>query len=182
MRTIALRVRLLSIGFMVSVLAISVRLFFWQVVRGEELAIAGRVQQQSASRILAQRGDILSSDGTWLTASMEAWLLYASRPEFAESPKLTAEKLADIFIEEMDFDTPVIPESSDSGRKNPDEIEKLKKEALQKEEDRIGELLSKEELVWIPIKNRVSRVLREQIEALDIPGLHFEEQEARAYP
>jgi cell division protein FtsI/penicillin-binding protein 2 len=166
-----LRVKALSVVFVVAMLATSARLFYWQVVRGQGLATLGYRQQQSVQKVLAKRGSILSSDGTWLTASSEAWLVYVERPGFKEKPEMAAEMLAPLLTKEITTDTD-----------DPEYTKKLMEEALEKEEERIKGLLSNESLVWIPLKDRVDRRLREEIEKLGIEGLGFEQDEARAYP
>jgi len=171
-----LRIKLISVGFILAISVLSVRLFFWQVVQGEDLATEGRYQLNNSEQILAKRGDILARDGSWLVASVDAWLLYASRPAFEANAKDTAEKLARLFTEQVDFSGPQEDEEEEV------DVEKLKKEALEKEEDRLFGLLSNEDLVWIPLKNRVDRALREKIEALEIAGLDFQEEEVRDYP
>lgn len=167
-----LRVRLLSYLFIVAILGLIARLFFWQVVEGEELAAIGRAQQQSAKRILAQRGDILATDLTWLAAATEAWKLVATRPEFEADPFEVAGKLAEIFVGEMEFE-------SEEGGKTADE---LREEYIENEKERIKALLLREELAWVPLKSRLSRKVKEKIEALNIPGLSFEPEEDRSYP
>jgi len=152
------------------IVALFVRLFYWQVVRGKELSEQGYIQQQSARRVLAQRGDILASDGTWLAASLDAWLLYAQRPKFSGDPSDTSHNLAEIFVEKI--------ENSDNSK----EAEKTYKDAFKKEQERIEKLLNKKELVWIPLKNRLNRQTKKAVEELGIDGLYFELEEDRAYP
>ena len=188
-----LRIRIVSIGFVVAVLVVAGRLFFWQVVKGEDLTREGRAQQQSASSILAQRGDILAADGTWLTASTDAWRLVAERPHFTADPRDTARRLSLLFAEHTEFnddaleDKEEIEEATDSAEKSEEDYdlktaEEKKEEFLENEEDRLFDLLSNEDLVWIPLKQKVDRTLREKIEALGISGFVFEEQEIRTYP
>ena len=165
-----LRLRIISLGFLMVIVALFVRLFYWQVVRGKELSEQGYIQQQSARRVLAQRGDILASDGTWLAASLDAWLLYAQRPKFSGDPSDTSHNLAEIFVEKI--------ENSDNSK----EAEKTYKDAFKKEQERIEKLLNKKELVWIPLKNRLNRQTKKAVEELGIDGLYFELEEDRAYP
>ncbi len=152
------------------IIALFMRLFYWQVVRGKELSEQGYMQQKSARRVLAQRGDILASDGTWLAASLDAWMLYAQRPKFSGEPSDTSYNLAKIFVGKI--------ENSD----NSEEAEKTYKDAFKKEQERIEKLLNKKELVWIPLKNRLNRQTKKAVEELGIDGLYFELEEDRAYP
>lgn len=169
------RITLLYLSFLLAILAVVVRLFYWQVVKGKELSAQGYRQQQSAQKVLAQRGDILASDGTWLAASTEAWLLVAQRPGFTADPDDTAEKLAELFVAKMYF-------KADDGDDDAADLEELRKEARKKEKERIANLLANQKLVWIPIKDRINRALREEIEKLEISGLSFEQREVRSYP
>lgn len=179
-----LRIRILSICFVISVLVVSGRLFFWQIIEGKELAAQGKYQQQNSSRLLAKRGDVLAHDGSWLAASIDAWLLYASRPQFTADPEDTAKKLAELFIAEREFKNDE-PEDEEEVASESGELKlasEKKEEALEREEERLKELLSNQDIVWIPLKNKVSRELRDKIEALEIDGLYYEEQEDRMYP
>ncbi len=160
-----LRIRIISIGFVVAVVVLVGKLAFWQVVRGQELASQGRYQQQSTRLIDAKRGDILSSDGSYLAASNDAWLLVAQRPKFVESPAKVASELAKLFKGEEIY-----------------EDDEEKDEALDREEKRLYDLLVRDELMWIPLKNRVDRAMREKIEKLAFEGLEFEIEEDRYYP
>ena len=124
------RIKLVAVFFLVIFIVLSGRLFFWQVIRGKDLSAQARDQYQTGKNIVAPRGNILASDSTWLAARGEAWLVYASLPDIKDNPRQIADKLAPFFVEE---DT-----------ERPD---------LLIEVERIYSLLSKEEIVWIPIKH-----------------------------
>lgn len=185
------RIRLVSLGLVVATFAIVARLFFWQVVKGEDLAIQGRAQQQSNSRILAQRGHILASDESWLAASTDAWLLYASPKEINDNPYQIAEKLApftsDLNIIERRYE---LEKKSMNDSLDPDNeskemeetLDQLKLSAIDKEIKRLTSLISRNELVWVALKNRVANDTRDRIEELGIEGIGFQQQEARLYP
>ena len=79
-----------------------IRLFYWQGLMASELSEQARAQHQSSNQILAPRGNILSQDNTWLAASQEAWLLFASKPELKEDTKTIAVKLAPLLGEEKE--------------------------------------------------------------------------------
>lgn len=183
------RIRLLSFGFVLAVLVISGRLFFWQIVKGEDLAVQGRLQQKNSSQIHASRGDILASDGSWLAVSVDAWRLYAERPEFSGSPSEVAIKLAEIFADSIEFEDDEDEPTASNEDITDKPVEVLKKTAKEKREEyfdfeklRLESLLGNEKLVYIPLKNKVSRQVREKIEDLNINGLKFEDQEDRFYP
>lgn len=164
------RVRVLRAVFLVVSMLLISRLFFWQVVKGEELSTQARLQQIDNDSITARRGNILANDGTWLAASTDYWTLYASRPQFDANIFQTARDLAPILTD--------IPESTESAEIKQKRLEEL----IEENEERIEEMLSKDELVWIPLGRRLDDDKRAKIEELEISGLGFEPEEGRFYP
>lgn len=153
------RSKLISFLFLISFGAILVRLFNWQIIRGKDLSNQARSQYQSDKLVTAPRGNILAKDGTWLVARGEAWRVFAEIPKLKESSEEAAEKLAPLFIEDP----------SDKG-------------TLLSEIARLNDLLSKKEVVWISLKQKVSSQTKKDIERLGIEGIGFEPQEDRVYP
>lgn len=156
------RIKLIGISFLILFLLLLVRLFYWQVYKSEELSVQARKQYQTGYEISAPRGEILASDDSWLAATQEAWLVYASLPDVTMSHKDIAEKLAPLFIEEE-------PKADYHDR-------------LLAEIGRIEDLLDRDEVVWTPLKSKVERKVKEEIEAMDISGIGFEEEDSRYYP
>lgn len=130
------------------------KLFYWQVVRGGELSREAQTQHQTGEALSAPRGSILASDGTWLAATTQAWLIFAQKPDLKESPRAVANKLAPLLV-----DKDLLPEAM-----------------------RIEGLLSKEGAVWIPIQHKISNETKKNIEALDIAGISFQSEDDRVYP
>jgi cell division protein FtsI/penicillin-binding protein 2 len=153
------RIRLVSLFFLIGYVLLSGRLFFWQVIKGKELSAKAREQYQIGKSISAPRGNILAKDATWLAARGEAWQVYASLPDLHESPRRIADKLAPFFVED------------------PDDREQLLIEV-----DRLTSLLSRQEVVWVPLKHKISPEVKKNIEALAIGGIGFEREEMRVYP
>ncbi len=137
------------------------RLFYWQIVKGQNLSAMAKQQYKGSSFIKAPRGDILSDDGTWFSATTEVWLLYATISQLKESPQKIADKLAPLLVNK--------------------ETEDLQKEILD-DAIRITGLLSKEKSSWVPLKHKLPNQIKQQIEDLKITGLGFEQEEARFYP
>ncbi|MBU0570024.1 penicillin-binding protein 2 [Patescibacteria group bacterium] len=158
------RLRFFSLLFFFGFIALICRLFYWQVYKGKELSIQARGQYASGETISAFRGDILASDGTWLAASSEAWLVYASLPKIEDEPKKIAEELAPFFVE-----------------KENDNKEEYQ-EKLLIEIDRLESMLSREDVVWVPLKNKIDGDIKLEITTLEIAGIGFEQQETRIYP
>ena len=153
------RIRFVSLFFLIGYVLLSGRLFFWQVIKGKELSARAREQYQIGKSIAAPRGNILAKDATWLAARGEAWQVYASLPDLHESPRKIADKLAPFFVEDPD-----------------------NREQLLVEVDRLISLLSRQEVVWVPLKHKISPEVKKNIEALVINGIGFEREEMRVYP
>jgi len=153
------RLTLVFLVFVLAFLGLLGRLFFWQVIRGKTLSAQARMQYEQGATLLAPRGSILASDGSWLAARVEGWLVFAEIPKLEESVSQVSEKLAPFFVEDAQD-----------------------REALVLEVNRLKEILSKKESVWVPLKHKVSGEVKKNIEALGILGVGFEHEERRVYP
>ncbi|MBI4153396.1 penicillin-binding protein 2, partial [Candidatus Woesebacteria bacterium] len=153
------RLKIVTLFLLMAFLALAAKLFFWQIIKSKDLSAQARSQYQSGKLLSAPRGNILAKDGTWLAARGEAFRVYAELPHLTHSPKKIAEALAPFFA----------PDPND-------------RQSLLTEIDRLEELLSKKEVVWVVLKQKVSSAVKKNIEALDIEGIGFEIQEDRVYP
>jgi len=154
-----LRFKIVSLLFIISFVAILVKLFGWQIVKSKDLSNQARNQYQSGQLLAASRGNILANDGTWLAARVEGWRVFAEIPKLRQSSEDIANKLAPYFVED----------ASD-------------REALLSEIARLNEVLSKKEIVWVSLKQKISTETKKKIEDLKIEGIGFEPQEDRMYP
>ena len=159
------RVRVLGITFLVGTLLLSGRLFFWQIVKGEELSSQGRLQYQSNLDVPAKRGSILASDESWLAASVDAWLLYATKVHLTEPNDKIADLLSPILV------------SLDELKEDEELDDKINQEKY-----RINNLLSQSEINWVPLKRKVPTETKNQILALELAGLGFDHEQQRVYP
>lgn len=120
--------------------------------------------QYTANELLsAPRGNILAKDASWLAARGEAYLVFAEIPKLKSQPWEIADELAPLFLD---------MEKADENYR-----QKLLEESL-----RIRNLLEKNGVVWVALKNKISREAKEKIEALEINGIGFERKEDRVYP
>jgi len=149
--------RVFVVGILFGVAAVTLvgRLFFWQVIKARELSASARLQYEGGSRIHASRGSIKASDGTWLAASVESWLVYVAKNEMEDSPEEVAETLSAVLYTEEERENKKI------------EIENI---------------LSDTDSVWVPIKHKVSTDVKKNIEAMGVDGVGFEREEDRFYP
>jgi len=162
------RVATLQIVFILLFALLFYRLFHWQIIEGKVLSAQAHDQYEYKSEIDAPRGSILASDGSYLVTSGIAWTVAAAIPEMKDDDgPLDRKKVADSLAP---FFTP--PNLEDQDRKN----------AEHDEADRIYSLITKEKIMWVPLKSRVSDELKKKIEELDIAGIHFEPEEIRQYP
>lgn len=104
------RLRLLSLLILLAFLLVWLRLFYWQVVKGEGLADTALSQYTSQYTIFPNRGRILAADLSFLAANEPAYLLYAEPKKLPDSGDYV-DKIAQILD---------IEEASIAARINPD--------------------------------------------------------------
>lgn len=148
------RVNFLLSFFILGGILICGRLFYWQVLSFDDLAAIAESQHWISFEIPAKRGEILAADGLPLASNQEAFLVFASLPDIKNNPEEVAEKLAPL----LDPTDPATMASL------------------------IKERLNRQDLVWVPLKHKVSRQAKSQIESLKIDGIGFEEEQKRSYP
>ncbi|QQG47124.1 MAG: penicillin-binding protein 2 [Candidatus Woesebacteria bacterium] len=149
------RLTALSLIYVVSILFISVRLFFWQIVKGSSLSQIATSQYQSQSQTKAFRGAILDSGGSYLVASVTSWRLFANPPKIKDNKKVIANTLAPLLVEDpKDIKDEVSLIENDLNSNSP----------------------------YIPIKEKISDDVKKKIENLSFTGLGFESIEDRLYP
>lgn len=153
--------------FLLGFFLLLARLFHWQILQGKVLSAQARGQYEYKSEIDAPRGSILAQDGSFLVTSGTAWTVAAAIPETSDDKKEIADKLAPFFVNK-------IPLS--------DEEKKDFEHQVDEEEDRIYSLLTKDKVMWIPIKSRISGETKKKIEEMKIKGIHLTPEEIRAYP
>ena len=150
-----LRINFVLAAFLLLAVLVMGRLFYWQVLASDQLSAAAESQHWISFEIPAKRGQILASDGFPLVTNEEAFLVFASIPDLKEKPEEIAFKLA-----------PLLASPS----------------AQLATEKRIKERLSRSDLVWIPLKHKISRETKEILEKLEIEGIGFKEEQKRGYP
>lgn len=164
-----MRLKILVCCFILAFVGVTVRLFYWQIVRGKELSTQAEGQYSDTRKFLAPRGSILAADETVYATQKQNWLLFADMPKLEDDPKKIADKIAPLILEPRFTEE----EKMDS---------KLKRERLLAFIDKITIALSRKEVVWSPIERRITTDIKEEIEKLEIAGLGFEPEEARYYP
>ena len=81
------RYRFVLFFFVFLFLAVIGRLFYWQVVRAQELAALGQAQYGKQIKLTPQRGEILTSDGFAIGANKLSYLVFANPKEVKDAKK-----------------------------------------------------------------------------------------------
>ncbi len=143
---------------------ISVRLFYWQIIRGPKLASLANRQHQDIVVLNSNRGDILDSNLNLLAGTRILYHLYAYKPQFDNDQSIYTSSLAEIL-------TTHLATSSAQDR----ELETLTTQNF------LTKRLSIDSN-WISLKHYLTRQQKEKIEDLKLAGLGFEEEPVRFYP
>lgn len=152
-----MKIRILSFIFSLLFLGLIARLFYWQVVKGQDLSREAKGQYDSSQITTAPRGNIEAGDGSFWAIRMDSWVVFANAALIKDSPRHIAEILFPFFVK-------------DASRVD-----------LAAEADRLEGLLKKKGS-YIPLEKRVDTDTKNNIQALKIGGLGFENQEVRFYP
>ena len=151
-RAIRVRLRILILGFAVVALLLIARLYFVQIIDGQEYALRAERQYLSASQELFDRGTIYFShkDSTLLSAAkLEIGFTVAMTPRLVTDPAAAYAAInAIVPIEESAF------MNSAARKEDPYEV----------------------------VTRRVSQDDGEAIAELDLPGIRLERERWRAYP
>ncbi len=144
-----MKVKLRFTFFLITFLFLTIigRLFYWQIIKGEDLSALGRSQYGGFIRVLPQRGEIKTSDNFPIAANKVSFLVFAN-PKAIENKENTSKILAD---------------------------------SLDLQVSSVSALLS-QNLLWVPVKQKVDIGKKEDLEKINIKGIGFEKQPGRFYP
>ncbi|MDO8341166.1 MAG: penicillin-binding protein 2 [Candidatus Woesebacteria bacterium] len=150
-----MRLKIAAFVFFLLFVSVSVRLFYWQIVKGKELSQEASLQYSGSKKIEASRGNIYANDGTWLAVTRTNWLLFAELPKLSKPTSEIANLIAPLLVPQEDVLIEI---------------------------DRIEKVLNRDGVVWVPIRHKITADIKEKIENLKIAGLGFETEENRYYP
>lgn len=150
-----MRLKIAAFIFLLLFMSVSAKLFYWQIVKGDELSRDASYQYSGSKKLKAARGNIYANDGTWLAVTRTNWLLFAELPKLTKTPEEIGNLLAPLFVPE---------------------------EEVLVEIDRIAGILERDGVVWVPIRHKITTDIKEKIIDLNLPGLGFEAEESRYYP
>lgn len=161
------RLLLIKLGMITWFVLLIGRLFYWQVVKGEELKAVAESQYQTVHKISAHRGKIFTSDGHLLVGNTTVYTLFAQPHVLTAEPSHIAKSLTEIFADQL-------LQATDSAS----EVKRLEKEL---ETDFYNKLANSERR-WIALRHRVTAEQKTQIEQLNFHGVGFDPIEVRGYP
>src|SRR5438477_10267055 len=79
--------------FIIVFLLIDVRLYYWQIVRADELSAIGQAQYGTEVKLIPQRGQIMTQDGFPIAANKISYLVSAN-PKVIKDKEATADMLS----------------------------------------------------------------------------------------
>lgn len=132
------RAYIIFIGLIIILLLLTIRIFYWQVVRGEELRDKAISQQTNKTNINASRGVIYDRNGKALAESAMVNTLVCNPQQIAKdgSAELIAAKLSEILDMEYDKVYGILTKSN--------RYQIIKKRISVEETDKVKELKNKE--------------------------------------
>ncbi|MBI4040021.1 penicillin-binding protein 2 [Candidatus Daviesbacteria bacterium] len=158
-----MRIQFLKVLFIFILLAIVIRLFYWQVIRSDDLSAMAEGQHLRSITIDAPRGSILASDGSLLASNKPAFLLYGL-PKVIKDKEAVVNALVQIL--------PIGATNVD------DQITKDEKLKLASD---LKSALS-QDFYWVILDKDVDLATKNKIDQLKLEGIGFEQASSRFYP
>src|SRR3989344_4573010 len=126
------RYRLILFLLLFSFIIIIARLFYWQVVKAQELYLLGQSQYGKTIKIIPQRGEIRTSDGFPIVSNKISFLLFANPKEVRNKNSTIKRLLSVVDLDEssasaqLSLDRFWVPLKSGLSIEEKDKIDKLK--------------------------------------------------------
>lgn len=147
---------------------ITLRLFYWQILKNNDLTQAAQNQYTRSVTVTGSRGSIYTVDGYTLVSNEQVYTLFAQPHVLNEDPSSLSKKLAPLLLLELDE----YKNASDSATK----------EAVSETfESQLLEKLNRN-VKWISLKANISENTKKIIEELQIHGIGFDSHLRRYYP
>lgn len=141
------RYRFTLLFFFVGFFLVIARLFYWQIVKAEEISVLGQSQYGGVIKISPQRGEIKTSDGFSIAANRITYLTYVNPKEIKNK-----KQIGNLLAKNFDLDEATVSASLSLDR------------------------------FWVPLKTKVEPEIKEKIEAMNLPGVGFQQEFTRFYP
>lgn len=161
-----MRLRVIRIFYFLIIFFVILRLGYWQLLRSDDLVARAEDQRLASTQILAPRGDILFSDGSYLASTQPTFLIYA-QPKIIADKEAVSKALAEVFW------------SLDTHPDDEEEVQKLGEIAQIKES--LFQKIS-QNLYWVNLGKIVDLNTKLKIESLKLIGVGFQQNYQRYYP
>jgi cell division protein FtsI/penicillin-binding protein 2 len=162
-----MRLNLLKFFYLFLLGLITIRLFYWQVIKAEDMSALAESQHTSEQVIEAPRGEILAADGSVFASNKPTFVLFAN-PKVMKDKEKVAQFLAKLFVPLQLKNTP-----------SPQE-EEVKLATLDLR-DGLMTKLSKD-LYWVALNRNLDNDIKLEIERMNLTGLGFDQETKRYYP
>ena len=164
------RIKAVQIFIFVIAIMIVARLFYWQFIA----KVQGNFESIiSEDNLPAARGEIYDSQDFPLVTNQEAFLIYGKPHDLKQSPKDIAQKIAPYLISEK-YATASAGLSEDE--------QKAKDAEIKTKEEELTNRLATKTLFWVQLSRKITKDVKEKIQAMNIAGLGFEADQKRFYP
>lgn len=160
-KKLQVKIKFVSLASLILFLGLIVRLFWWQIVKGDALSKQAAGQHFSSLVVAAPRGNIVAPNGEYWAVGVTQYTVFANTTKGISDPEKVANQLAPFFVKED---------------------EKNDRSILLSEVTRLMPLLSKKNAYFVPLATRISEETKNNIEALKISGIDFQPEESRYYP
>lgn len=169
-----MRLKIVKIIYFSLLFLIVARLFYWQIIRFDDMSALAEAQHLKVSSLRAPRGLIFSAEGGIYATNKPVYSLFAS-PELVKDKKAIALELAGIFASEE------YKRKLSDNHLSVNTVDPVYQKLFVSYQE---ELLSKlnQNLDWITLENNIELGIKTNIEKFKIDGLEFEETSARLYP
>lgn len=148
--------------------AITARLFYWQILKNNDLSQQADDQYSRSVTLTGNRGSIYTSDGYTLVTNEQVYTLFAQPHVLENDPETISSKILPLLITELEDYQEATQEAE-------------KEEIKTTFENQIKEKLNKESK-WVALKANISENTKKMIQDLDIHGLGFDTHLRRYYP
>ncbi len=166
-----MRIKALKLVYGLFLVAIVLRLFYWQIVRSDDLSAKAEEQHISTKVVVAPRGNIYSSDGSLMATNKPIFELYGL-PKVIDNKSDVAEKLATVLTQ--------ISLKDQIDIKDPNYKDHYMVKFLNLKDQILSEL--SQDLYWVSLYHGLDFEEKAQIEELKIDGLGFDMGSTRYYP
>lgn len=149
-------------------LLILIRLFYWQIIRGPQLATKANRQHQQTTLLQAKRGDIYDRNGRLLAGTEQLYHLFVYKPQLEKETQAI-----------IDFLSPLLAPSPPPASPGAEII--TPEDMVDQTEEFLEERFALDSN-WVSLKHYLNEEQKEAINSSDIQGLGLENEFVRYYP